>query len=102
MTLFSFTYWDRHKDRVIDEEGNIIDKPRDKNWYKFKYIFDVNEVRITDFNSTVIFEDDDTPIECTEVTMSNDKIFYAVNKIDTFEKNYRENCLPLFTETKSP
>jgi hypothetical protein len=96
MCLFSFTYWDKHYDQKFDDQGEQYAIPRDEDWYKFKLFIDVNERRIDRFNSTVIFDSENNPIECTCVTLSDGCTYFAVNKVDTFEKNYRENYLTLF------
>lgn len=96
MCLFSFTYWDRHYNINTDDIGEVFSTPRDKGWYKFKMFIDVNERRIDRFYSYVIFNEDDDPIECTAVMLTDGDIYYCVNKIETFESNYREKYLSLF------
>lgn len=99
MSLFEFTYWDRHKDQLYNEAGEIYYVPRDNNWYKFKITLDTRETRIKTFNSSVIFEDDGTPIECTEVTLHNDDTYFAVNKLETFKIRYRDVYIPMIDIT---
>lgn len=95
MCIFKFRIYDKHENQSFDEGGDIIIKPFDE-WVTFTFIMDVNELRIIAFRSYVLFTEDNTPIECTKVFLTDNSFVFAVNKIDTFEKNYKENYLNLF------
>lgn len=98
MCLFTFTYYDHHYVEEINEDKDVITVPKDLGWYKFKVFIDVNERRIDRFYSYVIFNEEEVPLECTCVLLNDGEKYFAVNKIETFEKNYRENYLTLFKE----
>ena len=96
--IFKFRIYDKHETITFDEEGVIV-KPFD-DWVTFTFVIDVNEIRITAFRSYVLFTEDNTPIECTKVFLNDGSFVFATNKIDTFERNYRDGYLNLFEVVK--
>jgi len=64
----------------------------------FNFALETAEVVIVAFRSYVLFDAEGNPKECTKVYLSDGSILFAVNKFDTFEKNYLENYIPLFAE----
>lgn len=99
MSTFKFRIYDKHEKQDFDGEGNLIITPFDE-WLPFTFIIDINEVRITAFRSYVLFSIDETPVEVTKVFLNDGSFVFAVNKIDTFEKNYKDNYLSLFEVVK--
>jgi hypothetical protein len=96
--IFKFRIYDKHE--TITFIDNLISVTPFDDWVTFTFILDVNELRITAFRSYVLFTEDNTPIECTKVFLNDGSFVFATNKIDTFEKNYRENYLNLFEVLK--
>jgi hypothetical protein len=96
--IFKFRIYDKHE--TITFTDNLINVIPFDDWVTFTFILDVNELRITAFRSYVLFTEDNTPIECTKVFLNDGSFVFATNKIDTFEKNYRENYLNLFEVLK--
>lgn len=95
MALFKFRIIDKHENQDFDEYGCIIAKPFGE-WAFFNFALETSETVITSFRSYVLFDSEGNPKECTKVFLSDGSFLFAVNKFDTFEKNYTENYIPLF------
>jgi len=93
-TTFKFLILDKHKEERIDKtSGEIIFVPYGE-WLTFEMEIDIMEVRISRFRSDVVFNDE-TPMPCTKVYLSDGSFLLAKNKIDTFRKKYKEEYIPL-------
>jgi hypothetical protein len=68
------------------------------DWALFNFALETSETVIISFRSYVLFDSEGNPKECTKVYLSDGSYLFAVNKFDTFEKNYLENYIPLFAE----
>ena len=97
MALFKFRIIDKHETQEFDDYGGIIGKPFGE-WAFFNFAMETAETVIVAFRSYVLFDAEGNPKECTKVYLSDGTILFAVNKFDTFEKNYLENYIPLFAE----
>ena len=97
MALFKFRIIDKHETQEFDEFGSLICKPFG-DWLAFNFALETSELTIVGFKSYVLFDAEGNPKECTKVYLSDGSILYAVNKFDTFEKNYTENYIPLFAD----
>lgn len=100
MCLFKIRIYDWHEDLRLNENNEFEAVPRlDDGLKTFHLIIDVNEIKITGFRSYTIFDSDNNPTEVTKVFLDDGSFVFAANKIDTFESNYRENYLSLFTQS---
>lgn len=97
MALFKFRIIDKHENQEFDDYGGIIGKPFG-DWAVFNFALETAEVVIVAFRGYVLFDSEGNPKECTKVYLSDGSVLFAVNKFDTFEKNYTENYTPLFAD----
>lgn len=97
MALFKFRIIDKHETQEFGEYGELICKPFG-DWLAFNFALETSENTIVAFRGYVLFDAEGNPKECTKVYLSDGSILFAVNKFDTFEKNYLENYIPLFAE----
>lgn len=97
MAQYKIRIYDKHERQEFGEFGELICKPFG-DWLPFPFSFETAELTILAFRGYVLFDAEDNPKECTKVYLSDGSILFAVNKFDTFEKNYLENYIPLFAE----
>jgi hypothetical protein len=103
MSLFKFRILDYHNEAILNEEGDVILKPILSDGLKtFHMIIDVVDIRISAFRSDVILDEDGNPTEVTKVFLSDGSFVFGANKLDSFEANYRDNYLTLFTKEETP
>jgi len=97
MSLFKFRILDYHKKDKLDENNEIYTMPLIEDGVKsFHLIIDVQYLWIVAFRSDVIIDDENNPIVGTRVYLSDGTAVFAVNNLETFEKNYKNDYLPLF------
>lgn len=97
MALFKFRIIDKHETQEFNEDGQLICMPNGE-WLVFNFALETSETVIISFRSYILFDSGGNPKECTKVYLSDGSYLFAVNKFDTFEKNYLENYIPLFVE----
>ena len=103
MSLFKFRIIDYHNETILSDKGDIILKPILADGLKyFHIVIDVADIRISAFRSDVIIDGDGNPTEVTKVFLSDGSFVLAANKLESFEANYRENYLTLFTKEEPP
>lgn len=85
--MFEFKIYDCHETQEFTSDGEYITKPFEY-WFKFDLAIDINE--ITAYREYVLFDEKKTPTLCTKVYLADGSHVYAVNKFDTFSKNYNE------------
>jgi hypothetical protein len=98
--IYSFKIYDCHEKQSFAEDG-FTSIPFDW-WHKFELTILLTDTWITGFREYTLFDDDSNPTECTKVYLSDGTIVFAVNKYETFKKNFTENYLPLFKSIHAP
>jgi hypothetical protein len=73
---FKLLVYDQHDGR--EEDG----------WVKFTYGFDLSKRQITDWMTTVLFDNDNNPIPCVQIFFTNDEFVYGRYSWDAFLKLY--------------
>ena len=94
MPLFKLRVYNLHEQPcVIDDELWFI--PKEIEWKIFHLYIDIDFVQIISFSSYALFNGTGEVEECTKVFLSDGSIVYAVNKVDSFLKNFEEVYQPL-------
>ena len=88
MNLFEFKIYDTHEFQSFDSDNTLIIKVF-SYWHEFFLTLSIEDLWITSYREYTLFDNDYNPTECTKVYLSDGSFIYAVNKYDTFDKNYR-------------
>lgn len=96
MGLFKIRVYDVHKEYSFDENGKFILTAKEKELKNFHYYLEVDEIRIESFRSDAMIDGDGYPVEYTRVNLTNGDMLFAAMQVETFEKKYKEEYLPLF------
>jgi hypothetical protein len=87
--MFEFKIYDIHVKQKFDDLGELYTHPQDGiNWLTFDFAVDLNQIKIDCFRAFVLFDDEDTPINCTKVHLGDGSFVYAKVNYETFKKNY--------------
>lgn len=95
MGTFKFRIYDVHHTLKV-VEGELERIPLDGDLKTFHMVIDTEEITIVAFRSDTLLDSDNNPTEFTRVYLSDGSLLFAASKLETFEKNYREEYLPLF------
>jgi hypothetical protein len=92
--IFEFTIWDTHKQPIQTEDGDLVwhnveDSDDDAPWKTFKFALEFKQVKVDYFYETVIFQQD-VPVRCTRVVLSDGSSVLAKWQYDTFRERYNE------------
>lgn len=98
MSLFKIKIWDKHEIQTFTEEGKSVIPHEDKLWHKFTFGLEVDRVKIDYFKEYVLF-DEDNPIRCVKIFLSDDTGLFGRYTYDTFEKYYNDVYLPMIPKS---
>lgn len=92
--MFEFNIWDTHKKPIQTEDGEVVwqtveDDEDESPWKTFKFSLNYEQVKIDYFYETVIFQQD-IPVRCTRVVLSDGTSVLAKLQHDTFGDKYKE------------
>ena len=85
--IHSFKIYDTHEIQSFSNDNRLNINVFDY-WHKFELSIVHDDLFITSFREYTLFDSDKNPTECTKVYLSDGSFVYAVNKYDTFKKNY--------------
>ena len=87
--FFKFKIYDIHVQQKFDDLGELFTVPYDGvKWLTFNFAIDINAIKVEGIKEYVLFDDENNPINCTKVHLSDGSFVYAKVNFDTFEKNY--------------
>lgn len=98
--IFEFRCYEKHRTQTMHEEsGLFVDAPhQDSGWRKFQFSLCVNRVCIDYFRADVIFDDDNMPIPCTRIYLSDGSFMFAELGYVAFRNIYLSEYLPIVRE----
>ena len=99
--ILEFKIYDLHFDmKWQSEENDFFLQPHDGlEWLPFNFAFNPEAVKIDCFRSFVLFNNED-PIECTKVYLSDGSVLYACMTYIQFRNFYNKQYLKDETNTE--
>ena len=98
--IFKIRVFDRHE-KITWVNGKEKVEPMDGNWYRFDNYIDLNKTQISSFREYVLFTDDEVPIRCVKIYLTDDEYLYGCYSIDKFVEYYNTEYTKLLDEWTS-